>query len=332
MATDSASQSSVGSERINLRVSTGVQGAGGMNFGTLMWIAGNRMHLKVDSDLQPLEKVSLRVDLSPAAGTALLAAVVVRVLPVAPGETGTFLLRLDDVASVDRPGWERFLRLKLTGGTLSDLSDVRSSGATLATGYATSSGAQRNAGLAGVGGAAATLSGAHGLGSGAGRLAMREALRSAIQRTASGSGPAPTPPVPAATAPARPLPLPTPRAAPPGVAPPPETLVWVASNLGGRQYLEVRWLDAGAFTADVHGQLVANVLTLTSDGRTLPTTPPIFMVLRFDGLVLQTNAAPVKQGPASVTYQLGFDDGQRATLRSAARSPSTVSVVPLPRK
>lgn len=325
----SASGGALGGEHLSLKASVGVQSGAGMNFGTLVWLAGVRMHLRVDSDLQPTERISLRVDLSPAAGTALLDATVTRVLPTAAGETSAYLLRLNDVASVDRPAWERFLRMKQTGGTLSDLSDVRSGGQVLATGYHSSSGVTRSNSVSGLPGTQSSASGVDG--SGASRLAMRDALRSAIQRTSNNptAAPAPRPPGPPVG-----LPVPTPTAAValPGKPPPEATVSWVASNLGGRHYLEVRWLDAGAFQDDVQRQLLANVLTLTSDGRTLPVTPPIFMVLRFEGMVTQTNATPARQSPVEVTYQLALDDSQRATLRSAARSPSTVSVVPPPRR
>jgi hypothetical protein len=333
MPTDSNSASLIGSERINLRASTGVQGASGMNFGTLLWIAGNRIHLRVDSTLVPMEVVSLRVDLSPAVGTALLECTAMRVLPVAPGDPTAYLLRLDRVSPVDLPGWERFLRAKQTGGTLSDLSDVRSgSTSALRTGYAPSSSARRDSGIPGLGSAPPSSYGStpgSGAGPGPNRLAMRDALRSAIQKTNSTSGVAsqPAPVAAGALGAQRPLPLPTPRPALPGASVPDEGLSWVASNLGGRQYLEVRWHSGAAFSFDVHSQLTANALTLTSDGRALPTTPPIHAVLRFETLVVQTTATPTKQAAATVTYQLGLDEGQRATLRSRARSSSTISVV-----
>lgn len=325
----SASGGALGGEHITLKASVGVQSSTGMNFGTLVWLAGVRIHLRVDSDLLPMERISLRVDLSPVAGTALLDATVARVLPTAAGETSAYLLRLNDVASVDRPAWERFLRMKQTGGTLNDLSDVRSGGQVLATGYHSSSSVSRGHSSSGLPGTQSSTSGVDG--GGASRLAMRDALRSAIQRSSNNptAAPAPRPSPPAV---GLPVPTPTAAAALPGKPPPQATLSWVASNLGGRHYLEVCWVDAGAFQDDVQRQLLANVLTLTSDGRTLPVTPPIFMVLRFEGMVTQTSATPARQSPVEVTYQLGLDNSQRATLRSAARLPSTVSVVPPPRR
>jgi hypothetical protein len=335
MPGDPSSASSVGSERINLRTSTGVQSATTVNFGTLVWIAGNRMCLRVDSALRPLEAVSLRVDLSPTPGTALLEATVMRALAGAPGDPETYLLRLDRIAPVDEPSWRRFLTARQAGGTLSDLSDVRGSNA-LATGYHSGSTSTPPAratsaiGGLGVGAPGDTTS---GIGGNSGRLAMREALRSAIQRSSSTSGstrapvpvPAPPPgsaPVPTPIArPEAPRPAAAPRSDLPGRAMEPEGLAWVASNLAGRQYLEVRWLTPAAFAFDLHTQLAANSLTLQTDGRALPTTPPIFLVLRRQALVVQTEATPLSVSPTSVSYALTLTPAQLADLRAAVRSP-----------
>ena len=324
MPSDSTPPSAPTTERITLRASTGVQGKTGMNFGTLEWIAGQRIHLRVDSELVPLEAVSLRVDLSPVAGTALLEATVMRVLPGAPSDPSQYLLRLDRVAPVDHPAWDRYLRTKHSGGTLSDVSDIRGGSSDLRLGYAAVANSKPPPGLGGlrsVPGDTSTASVGSALGGGARRIAMRDALRSAIERTRT----APAAPAPGA-APAQ---SPAPAAAPlPGTRPPDDELAWVASNVGGRQYLEVRWPSAAAFRYDVHSQLTANALRLTSDGRPLPAIPPLFVVLRFNEVVVQTMATPAQVGERSVVYQLTLDDAQRAMLRGGARATSTISVTP----
>ncbi len=71
--------------RIHVKASTGVQGNGALNFGKLIWVDGPKLYLQVDSELRMGDALMLRVDLSPAPGTALLEAEVMRALPAAAG-------------------------------------------------------------------------------------------------------------------------------------------------------------------------------------------------------------------------------------------------------
>ncbi len=101
--------------------------------------------------------------------------------------------------------------------------------------------------------------------------------------------------------------------------------IWMASNVAGRCYVEIKWRSEDTFHSDVHMQLTSNVITLLGDGRPLPTTPPIHFVLRYGTLAVQTAATPIRILPLAVTYRLELDASHLAELRRHAPTPSTSS-------
>lgn len=138
--------------------------------------------------------------------------------------------------------------------------------------------------------------------------------------------PKPTPP-PEVVSPPRPPPrAPQPTSlsqAPSAVGPPGGDPSWMASNVAGRCYVEIKWRSEETFHSDVHMQLTSNVITLLGDGRPLPTTPPIHFVLRYGTLAVQTPATPIRILPLAVTYRLELDSSHLAELRRHAPTPST---------
>lgn len=341
----SVSSPEPGAARIYVRASSGVQSREGMNFGRLVWVEGVRLHLQVDVNLRPLEPVTLRVDLSPAPGTALVSAEVMRVLAGTATEPQAYLLRVTEIATDDRLRWRQFLTAKSKGGTLSDLSDVRDSTGALRSSYTATAERERAAAVARMSGAssspplprsqASSTFSSTSSGPNNNRAAMRDALRSAMSGAPRPPDPAPTPGAapgrsvaPAASvAPARPR-----VEAPPSVAPGTPARVdddptWLASPTPGRTYLQVTWRSEQAFSYDVHSQLASGVLTLSSDGRPLPSTGAITALLRYESLVVQAPASAIRVLPLSATYRLELSPGQLVDLRRMARDPSTISTV-----
>lgn len=329
-------------DRISVRASAGVQGELSINFGTLVWVQGAQLLVRVDSELAVGEAVSVRVDLSPAPGTALLEAQVLRKLASAAGEGSAYLLRQRRVSATDEVRWQAFLVVKQNGGTLSDFSGVRDSSAVLQPSYGP------GGGFGSVSRPASAFSGAHVLDGTSqiqtGRAAMRDALRAAVARPARPSaGAAPSPgALPAAgsaraawaTEHAPPVPTPSrltsPRPLEPKPSDPasegslrlPETPAeptWLASNVGGVSYIEVKWTDAKAFSAASTQLINSGVLSLVSEGRALPKFPPVHMLLRHQTLALQCPATPVTVHPTSVTYSLQLGPSHLAELRAANR-------------
>lgn len=113
--------------------------------------------------------------------------------------------------------------------------------------------------------------------------------------------------------------------APSTVGPPGGDPSWMASNVAGRCYVEIKWRSEETFHSDVHMQLTSNVITLLGDGRPLPTSPPIHFVLRYGTLAVQTPATPIRILPLAVTYRLELDSSHLAELRRHAPTPSTSS-------
>lgn len=204
-------------ERITVRASTGVQGGGSLNFGKLVWLEGARLHVQVDCSLKPMDPVVLKVDLQPVPGNAMLHGTVMRALPTAQGEPTAYLVRLDSVASDDQVRWHQFLKVKRSGGTLSDLSDVHDGSGAMKATYSSVAERERRAALermgggvkhpSGVGGGATPSSAAtwssSSLSEGGGRAAMRDALKAALTRGSeaprpAAASPAPSPNVPPA--------------------------------------------------------------------------------------------------------------------------------------
>ena len=172
-----------------------MQGGGSLNFGKLVWLEGARLHVQVDCSLKPMDPVVLKVDLQPVPGNAMLHGTVMRALPTAQGEPTAYLVRLDSVASDDQVRWHQFLKVKRSGGTLSDLSDVHDGSGAMKATYSSVAERERRAALermgggvkhpSGVGGGATPSSAAtwssSSLSEGGGRAAMRDALKAAAK-------------------------------------------------------------------------------------------------------------------------------------------------------
>ncbi len=323
--------STPGAERLNVRASTGVQSKEGMSFGRLVWIEGTRLYVQVDASLLPLELVALRADLSPTPGTALLEGEVMRVLPGTPNEPQGYLIRLKKVNESDEPRWQQFLRVKRTGGTLRELSDVRDSTGALSSTYSGIAERERKAAADRIRGGAgtSTWSSSQPTEQGGGRAAMRDALRAAMKGEAApnsqaadgGTASAVVSPTRSVAPPGGSVVQPT-RSLAPGVATAAEDPNWILSAIAGRSYLQVTWRGAEAFGHDANTQLVSGILTLASDGRALPSTPPIHMVLRYESLVLQCGATAIRSLPLSATYRLDLSAAQIADIRRMAKPPS----------
>jgi hypothetical protein len=314
-------------------------------------VAGDELYVRVYSVLTIDEAVSLRVDLSPVPGTALLNTTVRRVIADDRGAREGYVLRVREVSAVDAAGWERLLRYR-SGET--KLADIASPSGSFSQPGAKASGSLNGSAAGGDLADAARR-----------RLGMRDALKAApdnanrraaeegsvkkrtreqelIARPSPGAS-MPTAPatVPAPAAPhLRPVAPPParaaapPPAAPPRAAAPPEPpprrapaptlgggtaeLRWSCMTAGGRTYLEVVWLHEAAFATAVRTQLAANVLSLPIEGGDPPRVPPITLVLRFGTTVLQTTATPVHLEPHRVSYRLSLDGAQFAELRRVA--------------
>ncbi|MSQ03030.1 MAG: hypothetical protein EXR71_14270 [Myxococcales bacterium] len=353
MPTLPPSHSTPGPERLTVRVSTGVQSQEGLSFGKLVWIEGSRLYVQVDATLRPLDLVTMRAALSPTPGTALLEGEVMRALPGAPNEPQGYLIRLKKVNEGDADRWQQFLRAKQAGGTLRELSDVRDY-----TGLPKSTvsgvGERDRLGAFGrtLGGAATTWTSDRPTEQGSGRAAMRDALRAAMKgdpqpNTAAADGAVPAvrsvswdshgggtpqarsfgPSAPSGSPPGRVAPggvsdARPPREISPGIAVEREDPGWLHSDIGGRSYLQVTWKGAAAFAHDANTQLVSGVLTLTSDGRPLPATPAIHVLLRYEALVIQCAGTAIRSLPLTATYRLDLSAPQVADIRRMAKPPS----------
>lgn len=240
-------------ERIDVRVSAAVRTDSGVSFGTLRWVAGEQVLIEVDTDMHLGASVEIRVDLSPTPGTALVRCTVMRQLATAPGESSRYVLRNVDMPAEDRSRWLAWLRALRHGGTLSDFGMLSTGSEPIAGAQAQARASEVRAALDGMnarrmgqGSASNPVSGARSdpfgnrsdvKEAGAGRAAMREALRKALSaqvpggaRPAASSAPASTPSTaPTSTPPVSVQPAsrgPTPPVAPPRVSPlstPPRT-------------------------------------------------------------------------------------------------------------
>ena len=230
------------SERVDVRVSAAVRSDSGVSFGTLRWVAGEQVLIEVDTDLAAGDAVEIRVDLSPTPGTALARCTNIRQLATTQGETCRYVLRIGDMPAEDRGRWLSWLRTIRRGGTLSDFGMLSTGSDPIAGGQAQASAAEVRAALGGMDSrrsgqvphsntsVSSTRSDPYGNRSdvkeaGAGRAAMREALRKAL----SGQVPAtpttrtlggPMASTPAAVEVRAPVEAPTASPAPyPGIAP-----------------------------------------------------------------------------------------------------------------
>ncbi len=353
-----SSVSTPGTERLTVRVSMGVQSKEGMNFGKLVWLEGTRLYVQVDATFLPLDLVTMRADLSPSPGTALMEGEVMRVLPGTPSEPQGYLIRLKKVHEGDEARWQQFLRLKQSGGTLRELSDVRDSTGALASTYSDITERERQAARDRMRGAGtSTWSSSQLVEGGGGRAAMRDALRAAMKGEpapnlgpAAAGGPVPTvrsvgsgshggaapsarsfPPSLASVSATRSVAPPgvpgvqSPRTIAPGVPVAGEDPGWILSAIAGRSYLQVTWKGAEVFTHDANTQLVSGLLTLNSDGRALPSAPPIHVVLRYESLIVQCTGTVIRAMPLLATYRLDLSAAQIVDIRRTAKPPSAGS-------
>ncbi len=216
MAKSNASVSDT-TDRLVVRSTVTVRSQSGMGAGSLLWIQGARVLVEVDHELFEGSQIDVKVDLSPVPGTALLTARVARSAPAATREMARYLLELIEVAKDDRQRWGTWLAAKVSGGTLSNLSDVKERGAGLDGGYVQQAERERRAAVERLSRGTGSVSGGSGPRStpsgspptpsvasgggtaprsgsdswtnsdirevGSGRAAMREALKAAIKRT-----------------------------------------------------------------------------------------------------------------------------------------------------
>lgn len=112
------------SERVACSAAVAVGARGNMAFGTVRGVAGDRLVVEVDCDLAPEEVVELKIDLTPAPGTALVHGTVIRPLLVADGEAARYVVRADRVASDDVARCADWLEAIRLGGTMSTFSGV----------------------------------------------------------------------------------------------------------------------------------------------------------------------------------------------------------------
>lgn len=120
------------SERYPVSAAASAKVDGLLIFGTLKAVQGERLQVELGADLEVGAALELRIELTPAPGTALLTGVVTRALLVAPGETQRYLIRVTDVAVGDQERCADFLTAVRNGGgtlsTFSGVSDVRDGG------------------------------------------------------------------------------------------------------------------------------------------------------------------------------------------------------------
>lgn len=202
-------------DRVVVRATITARTANGMSTGTLLWVQGARLLTQLDAVVEEGAEIDVKVDLSPVPGTALIRAVVGKCLPSTGREMPRYVLLVREVAEDDRGRWTTWLAARLSGGTLSNVSDIRDGTARVAAGAererraaverldrlsganrSVPPGGTRSGGPAGPAPGSATAdsgrsvttgsnpltnSDIHAVGSG--RAAMREALKAAIKRT-----------------------------------------------------------------------------------------------------------------------------------------------------
>lgn len=335
-------------DRVRVRATAAIRTLQTLHFGKLIWVDGARLLVQLEHPLTVDEPLDLRVDLSPLPGTALAKGVVVRELARADGEMPKYLVRLVDIALDDRARWATWLDEKRSGGTLSNVSDLTRNETPLGSGYAKVAELERARALDRM--KAKTNPGstpsAHSSWitsdvreAASGRAAMRDALKSAIRKTAENELPGrvvasssfPPRPVPGSGAGERPPPVasvqrpmvgyPPPVVATPVAAAPPRTFDpgWTVSEMKGNTYVEVRWASPEVFSYDVHSQLVALTLTLHAGATPFPRNPPIHMFLRHDPVMLQCEATPLVIGTDHASYRLALTSAHIAELRRFSR-------------
>ncbi|MDP2316733.1 MAG: hypothetical protein Q8P41_27810 [Pseudomonadota bacterium] len=220
-------------ERVDVRTAVAVRGDTGFFFGTLRWIEPNRLLVEVDAELEGGDELDVRVTLTPTPATALLRAVVARALVIARGESPRYVLDITGIAPAERHLLDEWTRNVRNKGTFSRFDTVISThgnpsgerGQSNADVRLALERMSRRPGGPGSLGPQTDPFGARsdiqtGSSNGAGRGAVRDALRSAIARGTVGRG-TPTPGTPTPSAP-------TPSAPTPGTrtpsTPPPSTL------------------------------------------------------------------------------------------------------------
>ncbi len=112
------------SERVACSAAVAVGARGTMAFGTIRGVAGDRVVVEVAADLAAGEAVELKIDLSPAPGTALARGTVLRSLLVADGEAARYSVRVDSVADADVARCADWLEAIRLGGTMSTFSGI----------------------------------------------------------------------------------------------------------------------------------------------------------------------------------------------------------------
>lgn len=112
------------SERVRVSGAASMQAGGTVAFGRIVAVAGQRIQVEADINLQKGDPVDVRFELSPVPGTALVSGTVSRRLLIAQGELPRYLIEVAAVAEGDRERCGTWLEAARTGGTLSTFSGV----------------------------------------------------------------------------------------------------------------------------------------------------------------------------------------------------------------
>ncbi len=119
-------------ERYPISAAASVHVGGLLVFGSLRAVQGERLQIELATELAVGTVLELRIDLTPAPGSAHLTGIVTRALLVADGETERYLIRVTDVAVGDQERCADWLTAVRNGGgtlsTFSGVSDVRAGG------------------------------------------------------------------------------------------------------------------------------------------------------------------------------------------------------------
>lgn len=111
-------------ERVDIRTAAAVRVGGVAAFGTLHWIAGDRLMIEVDGSFPAGEPAEIRLDLTPMPGTALVVGSVHRQLVTAEDEMERFVFRVVSVAEEDAERLTAWIAQVRVGGTVKDFSTL----------------------------------------------------------------------------------------------------------------------------------------------------------------------------------------------------------------
>lgn len=190
-------------ERVSVNTSVAVRGDSGFFFGTLRWIEPKRVLVEIDAELADREAVDVRITLSPSSTTALFRGAIGRTLVTARREPARYIIEILDFVAEDKEKFAGWLKNVRTRGTFSNFENVVSA----QPDERSRSGAEVRQALERLARRPISSSAADPFGvrsdivtngeSGAGRTAVRDALRGALTRNRGAAPPpvsAPPPP------------------------------------------------------------------------------------------------------------------------------------------